>query len=148
MVFSWKGASQKQPMVRIRVLGISSTCAQSLSHVRVWLFATPWTVAHQAPLSIEFSRQEYRIGLPFPTPKYIPDPGIKPLSPESPELAGGFFTTVPPGKSLDRVYFHTEWFCFCYVIWFGLWPVRRLRRDLNLPDGSLLLVTDRRIFLG
>ena len=41
-------------------------------------FATPWTIAHQAPLSIGFSRQEYWSGLPFPTPGYLPDPGIKP----------------------------------------------------------------------
>ena len=42
---------------------------------------TPWTVAHQAPLSMEFSRQEYWSGLPFPSPKDLPDPGIKPRSP-------------------------------------------------------------------
>ena len=46
----------------------------------VWLFATPWTVAHQAPLSMGFSRQEYRSGLPFPSPGDLPDPGIEPKS--------------------------------------------------------------------
>ena len=46
-----------------------------LSHVR--LFATPWTVAHEAPLSMEFSRQEYWSGVPFPTPGYLPDLGIR-----------------------------------------------------------------------
>ena len=55
---------------------------------------TLWTVAHQAPLSLEFSRQEYWCGLPFPSPGDLPDPGIKPASPG---LAGGFFTTEPPG---------------------------------------------------
>ena len=64
-----------------------------LSHV--WLFATPRTVALQAPLSLEFSRQEYWNGLPFPTPGDLPDLGIK-FS--SPTLAGRFFITVPPGK--------------------------------------------------
>ena len=64
-----------------------------LSHV--WLFATPQTVARQAPPSLEFSRQEYWNGLPFPTPGDLPDPGIK-LS--SPALAGRFFITAPPGK--------------------------------------------------
>ena len=49
---------------------------------RVWLFATPWTVAYQAPPSMGFSRQEYWSGLPFPTPGDLPDPGIKPGSPE------------------------------------------------------------------
>ena len=49
---------------------------QSLSYV--WLFATPWTIAHQALLSREFSRQEYWSGLPFPTPGDLPNPGIEP----------------------------------------------------------------------
>ena len=53
--------------------------------------ATPWTVAHQAPLSIGFSRQEYWSGLPFPSTGYLPQPRIKPASPAS-CMAGGFFT--------------------------------------------------------
>ena len=56
----------------------------------------PWTVVCQAPLSTEFSRQEYWSGLPFPTPGDLPDPGIEP---ECPTLAGGFFTTEPSGWS-------------------------------------------------
>ena len=48
---------------------------------RVRLFATPWTVAHQAPLSMEFFRQEYWSGLPFPSLRDLPDPGIEPGSP-------------------------------------------------------------------
>jgi len=43
--------------------------------------ASPWTVAHQAPLSTRFSRQEYWSGLPFPSPGHLPNPGIKPVSP-------------------------------------------------------------------
>ena len=66
-----------------------------LSHVQ--LFATPWIVAHEAPLSIEFSRQEYWRGSPFPFPGDLPDPGTEPVSP-SPALAGGFFTTEPLGN--------------------------------------------------
>ena len=66
-----------------------------LSHVQ--LFATPWTVAYQAPLSMVFSRQEYWSGLPFPSPGDLPQPGIKP---SSPALASGFFTTEPPGKPI------------------------------------------------
>ena len=69
-----------------------------LSHV--WLFVTPWTVALQAPLSMRFPRQEYWSGLPFPPPGNLPDPGIKPVSLVPPALAGGFFTTEPPGKPL------------------------------------------------
>ena len=55
--------------------------------------ATLWTVALQAPLSIEFSRQEYWGGLLFPTPGDLPDPGNEPASLMSPALVGGFFTT-------------------------------------------------------
>ena len=69
---------------------------QSFSHVR--LFATPWTVARQAPLSVGFSRQEYWSGFPFPSPGDLPDPGIKPTSPVSPALAGVLFTTKPSGN--------------------------------------------------
>ena len=53
-------------------------------------FVTPWTVAHQAPLSMEFSRQEYWSGLPCPPLGDLPDPGIELMSPA---LAGGFFIT-------------------------------------------------------
>ena len=55
--------------------------------------ATPWTVARQAPLSMEFSRHEYWSGLPFPPPGDLPHPGIWPKSLEFPALAGRFFTT-------------------------------------------------------
>ena len=60
----------------------------------VQLFATARTVAHQAPLSMGFSRQEYWSGLPFPSPGALPDPGIEP---GSPSVAGGFCTAEPPG---------------------------------------------------
>ena len=71
-------------------------CAQSLSHVL--LFATPWTMTHQDHLSMEFSRQEYWGGLPFPTPDNLPNPGIEFTSFASPALAGGFFITAQPGQ--------------------------------------------------
>ena len=58
---------------------------------------------HQAPLPMEFSRQEYSSGLTFPPPGDLLDPGIKPVSLVSPALAGGFFTTEPPGKRLALV---------------------------------------------
>ena len=58
---------------------------------RVQLFGTPWTIAHQAPPSMEFSRQEYWSELPFPSPGDLPDPGMEPASLGSPALAGGFF---------------------------------------------------------
>ena len=58
--------------------------------------ANPCTVAHQAPLSMEFSRQEYRRGLPFPSPRDLPNPEIELMSLVSPALVGEFFTTEPP----------------------------------------------------
>ena len=57
-----------------------------------WLFATPWTAARQAPLSVGFSRQEDWSGLPCPPPGDLPDPGIEPLSRTGPAVAGGLFT--------------------------------------------------------
>ena len=57
------------------------------SFSRVRLFATPWTVAQQAPLSMGFSRQEHWSGLPFPSPGDLPDPGIEPRSPALQEMA-------------------------------------------------------------
>ena len=62
---------------------------------RVRLFATLWTVAHQAPLSMGFSRQEYWNALPFPSPGDLPDPGIRP---RSPALQANALTSEPPGK--------------------------------------------------
>ena len=71
------------------------TLAHVLSHFsHVWLFVTLWTVAHQAPLSMGFSRQEYWSGLPCPPPGDLPDPGIKPKCLLSPALVSGFFTTI------------------------------------------------------
>ena len=64
-----------------------------LSHVR--LLVTPWTGAHQVPLSVGFSRQEYWSGLPLPSPGDLPNPGTEPASPVSPALADEFFITVP-----------------------------------------------------
>ena len=76
-------------------------CAQSLSHI--WLFATPWTVAHRAALSMGFSRQEYWSGLPFPLPGDLPGLGTEASCLMTPALAGRFFTTEPPGKPLVPV---------------------------------------------
>ena len=61
--------------------------------------ATPWTVTFQAPLSMEFSRQEYWRELLFPTPGDLPDPRVELMSLVSLAVAGGFFSTVPLGMS-------------------------------------------------
>ena len=71
---------------------------KSLSCVR--LFVTPWTVACQTPLSMEFSRQGYRSGLPYPSPGDLPDPGIK-LG--SPALQAASLPSEPPGRWLDGI---------------------------------------------
>ena len=70
-----------------------SVCSQSLSGVQ--LFVIPWTVAHQAPLSMGFSRQEYWSGLLFLTPGDLPDPGIES---KSPAFLADSLPSAPPGK--------------------------------------------------
>ena len=65
---------------------------------RVQLFATLWTLAYQASLSMGFSRQEYWSGLPFPSPGYLPDPGVEP---RSPTLEADALTSEPPGKPIS-----------------------------------------------
>ena len=70
-----------------------------VSYVRT--FVTPWTAARQAPLFMEFPRQEDWNGLPFSIRGGLPDPGIKPTSPMSPALVGGFSSTGPPRKPGD-----------------------------------------------
>ena len=71
-----------------------------LSHLScVRLFATPWTVACQAPLSMRFFRQEYWNGLPFPTPGDLPIPGIESRSPTLPEDS---LPSQPPGKPFTQ----------------------------------------------
>ena len=66
-----------------------------LNQLCLTLFETPWTVAHQVTLSMEFSRQEYCSGLPFPSPGDLPNPGIKP---RSPALQIDSLPSEPPGK--------------------------------------------------
>ena len=97
-------------------------CVPAQSFSCVWL-CDPWTVACQAPLSMESSRQEYWSGLPFPTPGDLPDLGIEPVSLEAPALAGGFFTTEPPGYRSEKGHkkrlsqdFHTATLCLLLMI--------------------------------
>ena len=84
---------------------------------RVWLFAIPWTVAYQAPPSMEFSRQEYWSGLPFPSPGDLPNPG---LEPRSPALQADALPSELPGKppSLPLVtYFPAAWVRPLQLVW-------------------------------
>ena len=73
-------------------------CCSLVTKLSPTLFATPWTVAHQAPLSMRFSTQEYWSGFLFLSPRDLPNPGIKPTSPT---LSGGFFITEPLEKPTD-----------------------------------------------
>ena len=89
------------PSVRVCIHICLYVCVSVCSHIQ--LFATSWSVARQASLSMGFSRQEYWSGLPFPPPEDLSNLAIEPVSPPSSALAGGFFTTVPPAK-----YVHTH----------------------------------------
>ena len=89
---------------------------------------TPWTVAHKAPMSMGFPRQQYWNGLPFPSPEGLPDPGIEPTSPA---LAGRFFTTEPPGKP----HFHNE-YCAIRVHFLETNFVRYGLKLLNMQSTS------------
>ena len=99
--------TRKEPKIN-QIWTLVCVRAQLLSHIR--LSATPWTVAHQVPLSMGFSRQELGVGCHFLLQGGLPDPGIIPVSPASFALAGGFFITsatweVPnadsePGKGI------------------------------------------------
>ena len=97
-----------------------------LSHFsHVWPFVTPWTVAHQTPLSMEFSRQEYWTGLPCPPPGYLPDPGIELASVMSLHWQVGSLPLVPPGKPLLSTSSNLN-----------LEPLLGLHDALSLPTGS------------
>ena len=78
-------------------------CVCARAPVLSLTLGAPWTVAHQAPPFMGFPRQEYWSGLQFPPPGDLPDPRIKPQSPASSALAGRYFTTEPPGKSLPKL---------------------------------------------
>ena len=90
-----------------------------LSHVQ--LFVTSWIITHQAPLSVEFFRQEYWKELPFLTPGDLPNSGIEPTTFAFPVIAGRFFTTAPPGKPIRE----------------PLWQMKKLVSDLKFWEVSL-----------
>ena len=85
-----KGRMNWESSVEIHTLRVLVT------QLCVWLFVTPWTVAHQTPLSMGFSRQEYCSGLPFPSAGHVPNPGIKPISPA---LQANSLLSQPLGKA-------------------------------------------------
>ena len=82
----------------LHTLHTCQSCGRSQSLSCVRLFVTLWTVAHQAPLPMEFPRQEYWSGLSFPTPGDLPNPGIEPVSPASSAVQADSSPIAPPGK--------------------------------------------------
>ena len=80
-----------------------SSIGESANQLQYILFAVPWTVVYQAHLSMEFSRQQYWSGQPFPSPGDLPNPGIKPRYPASPALVEGLLTTESSGKPITFV---------------------------------------------
>ena len=92
-------------------------CVHALSHFsRVWLFVTPWTVAHQAALSMGFSKQEYWSGLPCSLPGDIPDLGIK-LTAQSPALAGHYYHLRSPCDLYSQSFFFNSLILFYTAIY-------------------------------
>ena len=85
------------PIRMVKILFKNSVCM--LSYLIVSDCVTPWTIAHEAPLSMGFSRQEYWTGLPFPSSGDLPDPRIESTSFKSPALADRFFTTSTTWKA-------------------------------------------------
>ena len=96
----------------------------------VQLFVTLWTIACQALLFMECSRQEYWSGLPLPSPGDLPNPGIKPVSLVSPASAGRLFTTAPPGK---------PWYIYIYVQLFVTPWTAADQVSLSFPTSRTLL---------
>ena len=125
-----------------------SVCFHAQSLSCAWLFATLWTVVHQAPLSMRFPRQGYWKGLPFSSPGYLPNPGIKP---ESPALADRFSTTESAGKppkhwtikeSPDSLFLATRLYYF-----FGPYFSLSVRYCLNNVDSRKQLKVFKQWFL-
>ena len=93
---------------------------KSYSHSFIQFFAIPWTVAHEAPLSMEFSRQEYWSGLPFPSPGDLPNPGIEP---GYPALQADSLPSEPPGKSASTWRLILVFVVECVCLMMSLLPV-------------------------
>ena len=137
-IFNQKNSLKASPSVKIlrKILANQiqqCVCVQLFSHVR--LFATPWTTAHHTSRSMEFSRHEPWIGLPFPSPGDPPNSGIEPRSLASPSLAGGFFTTEPLGKPQTHDFTHTQ-ILRCRVYMYTLVYIMSSLREARSSNSS------------
>ena len=103
-------------------------------------FATPWTIACQAPLSKEFSRQIYCNALAFPSARNLPDSGIKPASPA---LAGRFFITKPPGKLIQP--YKKEQILPFFTIWVNMEDIMLSEIRQSRKDKYYMILLKQRI---
>ena len=104
-------------------------CCLSLSHI--WLFAPPWTVACQAPLPMEFPRQEYWSEWSVPCSGDLSNPGNEPSSPVSPVLVGGLFTSEPPWRPVNDILLFS-----CSVVSYSFQPHGLQNTRLPCPSPS------------
>ena len=127
--------------------GIKLSCVCVLSCFScVRIFAALWTVAHQAPLSMGFSRQEYWRGLPCPPPGDLPNPGIEPTSPA---LLGGFYITSTTWEAPICVHIHTYIYIYIYEIYRYIYEIHiyeiyypgRFSQDVSLLKGTYTMST-------
>ena len=124
---------------------VCTSVYQSLSHA--WLLVALYAVAHQAPLSVGFSRQEYRSGLPFPSPGDFPDPGIEP---RSPELQADSLLQTLPGKPssqdiLQRCSSHSNLFIEFYHL--KRWLLLFVLLKLHFPHSPNRLISQVEILI-
>ena len=120
-------------MPTVTTLSIFSVSPSIQSYIFMFSFLL---VPHQAPLSMEFSRQEYWSRLPFPPPGDLPDPAIEPLSLMSPALAGRFFTTSAPWEALLKSY-SNRWSLLPYIFKLPPLPVLSLKPIMKLRNSAL-----------
>ena len=98
---------------------------------------TPWTVSYQAPLSMEFSKQEYWSRLPFLTPGDLPNPGIKLMPLGSPALVSGCFTTVLPGKPINI----SNYYWYCLILRYYL----KIKVQYSLYHGTTIRILPKSV---
>ena len=126
---------RKSQEVQITELKVTQSCLT---------LCNPWTLAHQASPSMGFSRQEYWSGLPFPSPRDLPDPGIKP---RSPALQADALTSEPPGKPEVQIGTQQTHLYLCNIIhdvWIYFLTRRTTKRNqlifINLRNKRLATV--------
>ena len=98
-----------RPLIAIWISGQGQISKFMLGHLLCPTLSIPWTMMHQASLSMGFPKQEYWSGFSFPPPGDIPDPGTKPTSPVSPALQGNSLSAEPSRKPIHKINKLTYW---------------------------------------